>query len=413
MTDRNASGPGTPPTPISTEQAFLYAPLVYVDYKPQDPSKEYQGRGMTLISITAPSDGPVAIRQGDLIIPGTQVGFGGFTTMVGRKSLDTNPGKNDRDRDIYLLGVTHTGLQLARVDINDLSTFTEFKFWLPKDQKFTDTPPKPGLIDNAKLYMPGSFSSGSVFFSPYFGTFLMIYLNKKADSTFYIRYLDLTKPNSKSKTWKAGGIDGKGIEAEDAEALVHYTWSAEQKLYVSPPANGGYNYAGSPHPEFFNRQYFAKSLYPVGTADKDRFNEWYGGNFVSQDKANGQDGKFLLLSWTSQEKGGMNTGLYKIQLAVVEFDDIPDDRDNPKSKDEPSRTSPPGSSASESGTQANGPKAHGMETPPADSHDAIRFLIDKVQHGTASKQKSECVKYYLAGGIVMMVTVTMVLINLW
>jgi len=64
------TGPGTSPTPISTTQAFMYAPLVYVDYQPQDPAKEYQARGMTLITITLPDTrkgGPVALRKGDLV----------------------------------------------------------------------------------------------------------------------------------------------------------------------------------------------------------------------------------------------------------------------------------------------------------------------------------------------------------
>jgi hypothetical protein len=41
-----------------------------VDYQPQDPSKEYQARGMTLITITIPDTrkgGPVALRNGDLV----------------------------------------------------------------------------------------------------------------------------------------------------------------------------------------------------------------------------------------------------------------------------------------------------------------------------------------------------------
>ena len=36
---------------------------------------------MTLITITAPDGGPVPVRQGDLIIPGTEVAFGGFSTL--------------------------------------------------------------------------------------------------------------------------------------------------------------------------------------------------------------------------------------------------------------------------------------------------------------------------------------------
>ncbi|KAG8531518.1 uncharacterized protein KY384_003147 [Bacidia gigantensis] len=336
--ERVAIWPGTSPTPISVDQAFLFAPLVYVDYKPQDPSKEYQGRGMTLISITASNDGPVATRQGDLIIPGTQIGFGGFTTLVGRKSAET-ASNDDGERDLYLLGVTNAGLQLARVGINNLATFSSYVFWDPSSQKFTSTRPKPGMIDNTKIYMPGTFTSGSVFYSPYFETFIMIYYNKHADSTFYIRFLDLTRPILKDKTWRPGGRDGQGIEAEDVEALVRYTWSPEQILYKSTPGKGGFNYAGTPHPEYFNRQYFAKSLYPDKTAEKDRRNEWYGSNFMSEDDANGKDGKFLLLSWTSQKKGGMDTGIYEIVLAAVEFGDIPENPEIEKGAESTKTTS--------------------------------------------------------------------------
>ena len=280
---------------------------------------------MTLISITAPANGPVALRQGDLIIPGTEIGFGGFSTVVGRKSIGSGQVNDDGARDLYLFGVTPSGLQLARVDINDLSTFSSFTFWSPKDRKFVSNPPKPSQIANGAIYMPGSFSSGTVFYSPYFSTFMMLYFNHKGDSTFYARYLNLTSslPNDgdsdeDKKVWQVGGKNGHGIDAEDAEALLHYSWSEEQTLYTSPAGKGGYNYAGTCHPEFFNTQYFAPSLYPSKTPDKDRRNEWYGSDFVTQEDA-GADGKYLLLSWTSQRK----KGVYEVRLAVAEFDDIP------------------------------------------------------------------------------------------
>ena len=348
--------------------------------KPQDPSKEYQGRGMTLITITAPSTGPVATRQGDIIIPGTQVGFGGFTALLGRKSLDAFSSQDDRERDVYLLGVTDSGLQLARSDINDLNMFSKYKFWDPQNLKFTSKPPRRDLIDNKMIYMPGTFSSGSIFFSPYFKTFIMIYFNKMVDSSFYIRYLNLQSPLSKDKPWIAGGINGKGIEAEDAEALIRYHWSEEQSLYASPPGKGGFNYAGSAHPEFFNRQYFAKSLYADTTPAKDRFNEWYGSGVVSQNDAKGQDGKFLLLSWTSQKVGGMDSGIYEIQLAVVEFDDIPTTDADAKPTTISSLPSAP--SLSSSGKQGTNPEAQPTHT--QSTHDAIVSVFHKLESGCAA-----------------------------
>lgn len=266
-----------------------------MDSKPQDPSKEYQARGMTLITITTPTSGPVAARQGDLIIPGTEVAYGGFSSILGYKSTDAAATeKESGDRDVYLLGMTASGLQLARVGMNYLSDFSKYRFWNPQDLSFSASPPHPRFQDASQIYLPGTFSSGSVFFSPYFKTFIMVYFNKMVDSTFYIRYLQLNGPLGQDATWIVGGKNGKGLEAEDAEALVKYTWSAEQKLYASPLGPGGFNYAGMAHLEYFNTQYFPQSLYPTKTPAKQRVNKWYGPGSA------GIDGKTLLLSWTSQ-----------------------------------------------------------------------------------------------------------------
>ena len=295
--NRMAQGPGTSPTLISTTQAFLFAPLVYVDSKPQDPSMEYQARGMTLISITAPDSGPVATRQGDIVISGTEVAFGGFSTLIGFKSTDSPTDLDDGERDVYLVGKTEHGLQLARVGINDLTDFAKYTFWNPRSHNFSRSPPDPGTSDKAQMYLPGSFSSGSIFYSPYYYTFIMVYFNKLVDSTFFIRYLQLDAPLGNDSIWTVGGKDGKGIVAEDTEALVRYAWSAEQILYASPPGLGGFNYAGMPHPEFFNTQYYPQSLYPPHTLKSKRFNAWYG---TLPQQSGGRDGKDLLLSWTSQ-----------------------------------------------------------------------------------------------------------------
>ncbi|KAI4148746.1 MAG: hypothetical protein L6R39_002703 [Caloplaca ligustica] len=319
--ERVAIWPGTSPTPYSTTQAFLFAPLVYVDNKPQNPAKEYQARGMTLISISAPYDGPVAARQGDLIIPGTEVAYGGFSSLMGYTSTASPQDMNKRD--IYLFGITDGGLQLARARMEVLTDFAKYRFWDPVRLEFSDTPPKLDEKDYKKIYLPGSFTYGSIFYSPYFNTFIMVYFNKFVDSTFRIRFLDLNNPVGQDPIWPKRGKNSAGIAPEDVEALVKYGWSPEQELYRSPPGKGGFNYAGMAHPEYFNRQYFAPSLYPQGTSASRRRNPWYGSSTVSEKDAGG-DGKHLLLSWTSQLRGGFNSGIYQVQLAKVEFDGIPD-----------------------------------------------------------------------------------------
>ena len=302
---------------------------------------------MTLISIDAPISGPIATRQGDLIIPGTQVAFGGFSTLLGSISTNTTSDSDSGDRDVYMFGMTSSGLQVARVGINDVTTYDKYTYWDPASLSFSLVAPSPDIKDHQHIYLPGTFSSGSIFYSPYFATFIMIYFNKMVDSTFYVRYLELKAPLKDDSVWAAGGKNGRGIQAEDVEALVKYPWSAEQKLYSSPTANGGFNYAGIAHPEYFNRQYFAKSLYPDSTPQGQRSNDWYGNTLVAEADAGG-DGKHLLLSWTSQLVGGLDSGIYQVDLAMVEFDDIP-----PAPSDGPSSQGPPTTSASS--TQSTGP----------------------------------------------------------
>ena len=162
--DRYIEGPGTAPTSININQAFMFAPLVYVDSRPQDPSKEYNPRGMTLITINAPNNGPIATRQGDLIIPGTEVAFGGFSTLLGFTSTEGSDTNLD-DRDVYLIGMTDGGLQLARVSLNDITTYSKYSFYDPTSLSFSNISPNLSITDERKIYLPGSFSSGNIFYS--------------------------------------------------------------------------------------------------------------------------------------------------------------------------------------------------------------------------------------------------------
>lgn len=304
---------------------------------------------MTLVTITAPSSGPLAARQGGLLIPGTQLAFGGFASLLGFPSTESTSASPSTDRDIYLLGITDAGLQLARVDVNHINEFSKYSYFQPQFLNFSSQSPDPKMTDYRAIYLPGTFTSGTIFYSPYFCTFVMIYFNRMVDSTFYIRFLDLQSNLGDSMIWVKGGKDGDGIRAEDTEALVWYGWSPEQKLYISPTGKGGFNYAGAAHPEYFNRRYYPDSLYPDGTPAARRQNDWHGTSVLKEADAGG-DGRHVLLSWTSQIEGGFDTGVYEIQLAEIEFDDIPS---RPKSA---GSGSAPSSSATPSTTTTHGGK---------------------------------------------------------
>lgn len=321
------AGPGTAPTPVNRTHAFLYAPVVHVNSNPEDPRDRYVPRGITLIWISTSDDGPKAFRTSRLLFPDRQVPYGGFASVVGSPSYDIAPFRSRDDRDVYLLGATDAGLQMARVGLEHIDVPSAYSYFNPSKAQFTHDPPSLNTADENEIYMPGTFTSGTVFFSPYFKTFILVYFNRLVDSTFYIRYLDLHRPleDAQSSRWIRYGKKGRGMSAQDVEALVHYSWSEEQVLYKSTPGKGGFNYAGAAHPEYFNRQYYPRTGHfalrnrPPGDAQE---NEWYGVSEVSE-QTSGGDGKHLLISWTSQLQGGFDKGIYEIQLARVEFDDIP------------------------------------------------------------------------------------------
>lgn len=310
----DSTGPGANPTPISPVSAFLYAPLVYVNARPQDPSKKYNSRGMTLISIEATSSRPIASRVLELLFPGNELGWGGFAALLGTRVEDSAPTSHD-EPDVYAFASIDAGLQVARAKLGEIHKREAYTYFQPSTCSFVPARPDPNPTNDSLVYLPGSFSSGSLFYSPYIYTFLLVYLNNLADSTFRIRYLDLHKPICSTGRWTTDGKDGRGISADDAEAVVRYAWSPEQTLYVAPAGAGGFNYDGFAHPQFFNRRHYPRWVSSVE-------NDWYGAAVVPEDDAGG-DGKHLLLTWTSQEQGG-NYGdgrYYQVMMAKVEFGD--------------------------------------------------------------------------------------------
>lgn len=104
-------------------------------------------------------------------------------------------------------------------------------------------------------FLNGTFSSGNIFFSELYQTFLIIYFNRLVDNSFYIRYLDRERPlfdlkgaaHKDDATW---GIN-KNLTANDVEAIVRYAWSSQYKLYETKQGKGGFSYAGSVSVNYF------------------------------------------------------------------------------------------------------------------------------------------------------------------
>ena len=272
---------------------------------------QYLQKGATLLEIKATPSGPQANRIVDTLFTSQYIPYGTFAALAG------TPIKEGTFT-IYLLGKTGTGLQLARVESSGLSKLSAYEYFRPPDCTFVEGAPSINDSTVEDLYLPGSFSSGSVFYSPVFKTFLLIYFNDWADSTFNMRYLDLDNITCSTKDWVKGGKNGRGIQAADVESLFRYNWSPEQVLYKSPPGPRGYNYAGIAHPEFWGRAYYSQWMYSNGGIDSDMESGWYGSSVVNESRA-GSDGRQMLLSWTSQENGPAGSGRYQVMLAKVEF----------------------------------------------------------------------------------------------
>ncbi|KAK3061427.1 hypothetical protein LTS18_006296, partial [Coniosporium uncinatum] len=326
--EQGNGGPGANPTPISTTEAFLFVPLVYVNSRPTANEALFSDRGLGLISIHATPSGPLATRHGSTIIPGEQIAYGNFAALIGcttPKSLPDCPPTSDPT--VFLFGMDLHGLQLANATLSTLSNFSAYSFFDAKTSTWSSHPHEPEMTDESAVYLPGTYTSGSIFFSPYFRTFLLVHMNHDADNKIYIRYLDPRSPRtppppSSSLPASSTGAASQAPPApppppdltpETLSALTHYNWSSPQTLHTTTPPSKSFNYAAQAHPEFFNRAYYPPSF---GAASP-----WLGGGTVvapphDDDSA---DGKHLLLSWTVSAEQGR----YGVQMARVEFDTLP------------------------------------------------------------------------------------------
>ena len=138
--------------------------------------------------------------------------------------------------------------------------------------------------DSKAYFIAGAFMDVDVFYSPRHLTFIIVYMNIYADSTFYYRYLQAPQAIRPSY---AGGIPS----ADYVENILQHPWSPEQVLYKSSPGlTGRYTYAGGVHQ----------------------------GYFYADDITNG--GRKMLLSWTAptgQDPASVNS---EYQIVTAEID---------------------------------------------------------------------------------------------
>ena len=95
-------------------------------------------------------------------------------------------------------------------------------------------------------FLSGAYLDLDIFYSPRHLTFIIVYLTKYADSTFYYRYLQSDKAILPPYT------KGGDPKSDYVELLTKFPWSDERVLYKAQPGlNGKYVYSGGVHQGYY------------------------------------------------------------------------------------------------------------------------------------------------------------------
>jgi hypothetical protein len=314
------TGPGTNPLVVSPAVAYLWTPVVKVSNSTARNAKASQQKFTyqytTLVKIEDTKSGISASRIVDSLFADSEssteaISYCCFAAIVGKASecYDVYP-KSCPARSIYLFSAGAHGLHLARVSLSDIAKSKAYEFYHPSSCTFSTFSTSPS--QSPSPYLPGSYSTGTILYSPFLSTFILIYMTALADSTLYLRYLDLSRPICNNSIWPANS----SITANDAAALTRYAWSDPQVLYHTPKSTL-FNYAGMAHPAFFNTQYYQDWMYSNGGIDSVMRSPWVGSEVVSEKEAGG-DGKYLMVSWVTHGQGESGS-VYDIVMARVEL----------------------------------------------------------------------------------------------
>ena len=219
------SGPGTNPLAVSPALAWLWAPVVRVSNVTSENSKtiqqDYTYQYTTLAMLDDTKSGLAVARSSDRLfaidshteLSGKLSPFGCFANLGGKTSECYNEHfLVCRQHFVYLLGVYGDGLQLARLPLHDIGkSESAYEFWQSEYCNFSLPGDSSKLLPSSKSYLQGSFSTGSVFYNPFSETFVLVYMNANADSTLYVRYLDLNIPlcAGNGTVWQKAASIGK------------------------------------------------------------------------------------------------------------------------------------------------------------------------------------------------------------
>ncbi|KAJ4304694.1 hypothetical protein N0V90_000221 [Kalmusia sp. IMI 367209] len=175
----------------------------------------------TLVEITAdPITGPSVERViPQLFYEGEAPLYGVFSTIVSHESNDLYLFSSEFDA-----STLSGGMRVAKVSTTSYTDRSQYQYW---DGASWSTDLNTASKAQEGLLFTSNLSTGDVFWSNYYNTYMVVYFNSFADSTFYMRYA------------LEGTVTGK--------------WSEEIKLFATQPGTGPgetYNYAGHAYPTF-------------------------------------------------------------------------------------------------------------------------------------------------------------------
>jgi hypothetical protein len=231
---RYAVWPESSPIPLNETHALLYASLVYdeVDMSTQAANFTTLGNTLLIVSID-PVYGPGAQRVVNQMFQENEVGWG---SLGGLRSWGRS-GVGGMDGMLYLFGQVDEGVLVARTNPFGITDRLTYSYWdgstwssgmLPSDATSY-------LLDDPVMDL-------DVFYSPYHGTFIMVYLTPDADNTFYYRYL--MSDTAIIPPYAGGTVDY-------VEHIIKNQWSSEQVLYKAATPPMAYIYAGGVHAGYF------------------------------------------------------------------------------------------------------------------------------------------------------------------
>jgi hypothetical protein len=231
---RYAVWPESSPILLNSTHALIYASLIYDEVDMDTQAANFTTLGNTLLVVSIdPIYGPGAERVVKQLFHEDQVAWG---SLGGIRSWG-NSGIGGMDGMLYVFGQVDNGVLVARTNPFGAADPSTYSYW--NGASWTS-----GVLpsDATSYLLDEPVRDLDMFYSPYHGTFIMVYLTPNADNTFYFRYL---KSNTAIVPPYSGGL------GDYVENIVKDQWSSEQVLYKAASPPEAYIYAGGVHAGYF------------------------------------------------------------------------------------------------------------------------------------------------------------------